>query len=89
MQGVDGMTAVHPSTIEAWRSNPGAWREQRVLDGLVFEWEGGDLVVMTIEFVELLNRTGFWGRLPWVFERLGVVPGLASIMYRKVGVREL
>jgi hypothetical protein len=81
------MTSAEPAMIEAWRRDPGVIHEVEVPDGRVYEWEGGDLVVMTIELVETLNRRGWWYRLPWAFERVGVVPGEASIMYRRLGVR--
>lgn len=78
------MKIVDEATIRAWQRDPGQWREYPAGEDVWFEWDGGELIVMTIELVEQLNRERQWGRLPWRFERLGMVPGEASIMYRKV-----
>ena len=89
MSCVDGMRCATFEEIDAWRRDPGLWKEVEVPDGFVLEWSGGALCAMMIELVEELNRRGSWYRLPWTFRALGVIPGEGMILYLRDGVREL
>jgi hypothetical protein len=81
------MTSATFADIEAYHRSGGRFDMEEVPDGLVFTWHGGDLVMMTMELVAEFERRRMWERMPWVFERLGVVPGMGAILYRKLGER--
>lgn len=93
MSGADGMTKVHPAIMGAWRRDPGQFECETVLDGLVFTWKGGPLALLSAELIDELDRRRIWDRMPWRFERLGIVTepevveveGSYAVMFRKLG----